>query len=339
MPAWPDVSRTAVPASKARAGRLDVVICTYNRAAELELCLQALSAQDADPDLWRVTVVDNNCTDDTPIVVDRWAASAKLPGLVRVVEPRQGLTPARQRGVQGSATDWVAFVDDDCLLAPGWVAAALRFTKDYPEVGAFGGRVQPDYGGPTPEHLVQNGWLFAQQQLGEAEMEVESLVGAGVVLNRRILNRIGWTSQPFLADRTARGHLSGGDVEISMRLSASGYKLFYVPSLTLAHRIAKDRQRLVNCLGLARGLGAGAELVDLMCAPEAEEWLRKSPVKLRHAIFRHAVAIPSILLNRYSGWDWLIHAAFLSGRRWQNRNLCTDQAARSRLASVCARRP
>lgn len=338
MSAPSNVSRSLIPASDAGPPKLDLVICTYNRAADLELCLQAISEQNADPVLWRVTVVDNNCSDDTPDVVDRWVLSGKLPGLTRVLEPRQGLTPARQRGVQDSTADWVAFVDDDCLLAPGWVAAALRFGKDNPEIGAFGGRVEPDWGGPTPAHLAQNGWLFAQQELGEVEKEVESLVGAGVVLNRRVLNLIGWTDQPFLADRTAKGHLSGGDVEISMRLTANGYKLFYVPSLILSHRIAKDRQRLGKSLGLARGLGAGAELVDLMCAPDADEWARRSSVTLRRSILRHAAAIPSVLLRRYSGWDWLIHAAFLSGRHWQNRALRQNEAVRIRLASVCARK-
>ena len=318
-----------------QGAHLEVVICTYNRSADLDRCLGALALQGADFALWRVTVIDNNCTDDTPQVVARWAETRLLPGLSRVVETRQGLTPARQRGIGDSRADWVALVDDDCMLAPDWVEEALRFASGNPRAGAFGGRVLPDWGRAPPAHLARNGWLFAEQNLGDEVKEVPSLVGAGVVLNRRALERTGWTAHPILADRTAKGHLSGGDVEISVRLRAAGLKLFYVPTMRIAHRIATERQGLRKSLGLARGLGAGAELVDLMCAPDEARWEQRSRGALRRDIGRHARALGTVLARRWSGWDWLVLAAFLSGRYGQNRKLRRSAGSRLGLAGAC----
>jgi len=252
---------------------LDVVICTYNRAADLADCLAALARQSgADPAAWRVTVVDNNCTDATPEVVAAQAAGGAPPGLRRVAEPTQGLTPARLRGVRGSSAGWVAFVDDDCICAPDWVAEALRFAVAHPEAGAFGGRVLPDWGRAAPSHLARHGWLFAQQDHGSEAKPVGNLVGAGVVLNRRALEDVGWTVDPLLADRTGLGHVSGGDVEIGCRLAFGGYGLWYAPGLRIDHRIAPARQGIRGLVGLAKGLGAGAELVSLMGAPNPDDW-------------------------------------------------------------------
>ena len=72
--------------------------------------LTALVRQmDAPP--YEVVVVDNNSTDDTRAVVASFAAAGDI---VRyVLEPAQGLSHARNRGVAATSADIVAFTDDD----------------------------------------------------------------------------------------------------------------------------------------------------------------------------------------------------------------------------------
>jgi glycosyltransferase involved in cell wall biosynthesis len=54
---------------------LSVIVCTYNRAASLELTLRAFAAQTTPPELtWELVVVDNNSTDATRSVVEAFAA-------------------------------------------------------------------------------------------------------------------------------------------------------------------------------------------------------------------------------------------------------------------------
>jgi len=281
-----------------------------------------------------VTVVDNNCTDHTAGVVTRHAGTGRIPGLRRIAEPRQGLTPARQCGVRASTADWVAFVDDDCILAPDWIAGALRFAAAHPEAGGFGGRVMPDWGREPPDYLLRHGWLFAAQDHGPEPCEVESLVGAGMALNRRALGEAGWTERPYLADRTGLGHVSGGDVEICYRLTSAGRRLWYVPSLWLDHRVSPKRQRLRDLCRLARGLGAGAELVSLMGSPDPGEWQARVEADIGAQIHRHAASTWYVLKGQYPWHDWLIRCAFLAGQRAQHRALRRDPQLRARLAGV-----
>jgi glycosyltransferase involved in cell wall biosynthesis len=316
---------------------LDVVICTYNRAADLDRCLDALGRQDPVDGDWRVTVIDNNSTDDTADVVAAHVRQGRLPNLTRRLERRQGLTPARQTGVRESEADWIAFVDDDCRVAPNWVSEAIGFAASRPEAGGFGGRVRPDWGRTPPDHLPRHAWLFAAQDHGDEVRGIDSLVGAGIVLNRRALGEAGWTTEPYLADRTGLGHLSGGDVEICFRLTATGRPLWYVPSLRIDHMIASSRQSLPNLLRLARGLGAGAELVSLMGSPDPEDWPGRTGVTLNEEVRRHLASTSYVLSGRYPWQDWLIRMAFLSGQRSQHRVLSRDGRSRDRLGGVWAR--
>lgn len=314
--------------------RLDVVICTYNRAADLDRCLHVLRRQTAPQD-WRVTVVDNNSSDATPTVVNNHASAGALPALTRVFEPKPGLTAARQRAMRDSDADWIAFVDDDCLLRPGWVAGALATVAAHPDAGGIGGRVLPNWGRPAPAHLARNGWLFAEQDLGAAPCEVHSLVGAGMILSRLALNRTGWTERPLLSDRIGRGFVSGGDVEISLRLRAAGFALRYVPALILDHIIARDRQEMHCLTGLAAGLGGGAMLAALLMAADLDDWLDAERADLRSARWGHRLAFRHVVDGRYDMRDWRIRHAFLRGQQHQLTAVATDAHAYRDLAGAC----
>lgn len=316
---------------------LEIVICTYNRAAELDQCLAALEAQRQPVKHWRVTVVDNNCSDATPDVVDKYLSRGSLPSLRRIVELQQGLTPARLRGVLETSADWVAFIDDDCIVDPDWVANALDFASAHPDAGAFGGRVVPDWGGRPPRHAARNPWLYAGQDHGDECTEVESLVGAGIVLNRQALAETGWTEGPLIADRIGRGSVSGGDVELSLRLTAAERSLFYTPEIHIAHRIPAARQRLLAALSLARGLGAGAELISLMADPDPQSWDQRSGVRLASASFSHIAGLRHVVLRRTSVRDWMIIAAFQYGQHESRRSLIKDSQTHRRIAGKASR--
>lgn len=314
--------------------RIDIVICTYNRAADLDRCLRVLRDQTA-PDDWRVTVIDNNSSDATPEIVRSHAAAGGLPSLTRTFEPRPGLTAARQRGVRDSAADWIAFVDDDCLLRPGWVAGALEAARAHPNAGAIGGRVLPYWGRSVPGYLKRNGWLFAHQDFGPAPRAVDSLVGAGLILNRDALGRTGWTAAPLLSDRIGRGFVSGGDVEISLRLRAAGLALRYDPAMTLDHVIARDRQGMGQLLRLAAGLGGGAALASLLTADEFAAWLDGERGEVRSARRRHRQALGHVLRRRYDLQEWRIFRAFLAGRGRQLDAIAAEPGAYRDLAGAC----
>jgi glycosyltransferase involved in cell wall biosynthesis len=245
---------------------LDVVVCTYNNAALLDETLDALVGQQVSSGVdWRILVVDNNCTDETPEVVARHAARSPVP-LSVVSEPEQGLTPARLRGVASTTGEWIAFVDDDCVLDPNWIAQAAEFAAAHPEAGGFGGRVVLDWEQPPREFVTRYGWAFAEQDHGAEAKQVTSLAGAGFVFRRAALAESGWLERHFLADRVGEKLVSGGDVEMALRVGARS-PLWYSPDLRLRHRIPAKRTTLGYVLAVTRGLGTSKLLGDSMLWP------------------------------------------------------------------------
>ena len=234
---------------------IDIVICTYNNAELLQQTLSALSNQKVSPGIsWRVLVVNNNCTDDTEKLVESFQQSANFP-LSMVVETRQGLTPARLCGVRNSFGNWIAFVDDDCLLAENWIEETARFASEHPRCGAFGGKIILDWQETPPPFVLNRRYAYAGKRLGDTPQKRSWLPGAGMVLRRSALEQSGWIENQLLEDRIGQVLVSGGDVEIGMRIY-SHWEIWYAPGLELRHVIPSRRMTREYLRRMVFGLGA-----------------------------------------------------------------------------------
>jgi glycosyltransferase involved in cell wall biosynthesis len=253
---------------------IDLIICTYNNASFLDRALIAMSGQRVPPEVeWRVLVVNNNCTDQTCSVVERHIESGRIPNLSMVFEPKQGLTPARLCGVKNTMAEWLAFVDDDCLLEEDWVAQAARFALAHPDCGAFGGRVVLSWQTPPPAYVLKYGYSFAEQDHGMLPKQVGCLVGTGVVIRRSVLSACGWVKRQFLADRIGNQLISGGDVEMALRIAARN-ALWYNPECKLSHVIPSTRISEKYLMAINRGLGTSKLYGDSMLWPgRYQAWL------------------------------------------------------------------
>lgn len=124
-------------------GRVDVsvVICTYNRARLLTQALAHVGAAAARSNATvEIIVVNNNSRDDTEMVVAAASRTSSVP-VQYVLETRQGLSFARNRGIQECQGTVIAFTDDDCIVDPDWINAIWREFNNSPDVAVMGGRV------------------------------------------------------------------------------------------------------------------------------------------------------------------------------------------------------
>ena len=92
------------------------IIPACNEEGYLSACLTSLRQQDRRD--FDVVVVDNNSTDGT--------AEVGAAHGVRVIKcAKQGISAARNVGMQSSTSTWLAFVDADAVLSPRWLSNAL----------------------------------------------------------------------------------------------------------------------------------------------------------------------------------------------------------------------
>src|SRR5262249_32698178 len=130
--------------------RMDVTvaICTWNRAHLLDRGLSRFCELRVPDGLtWELLVVDNNCTDDTAAVVDKDAD--RLP-VRRIVEPKQGLSNARNCAIRHATGALLIFTDDDVLVDELWLDAYVTAAARWPNAAYFGGVIIPKYEDEPP---------------------------------------------------------------------------------------------------------------------------------------------------------------------------------------------
>ncbi len=97
-----------------------IIIPTYRRADQLRECLRSLAHLDYPHDRFEVLVVD----DASPVPPRGVVTECQARLSVRLLEQRHaGPAAARNTGARAAKGDWLAFTDDDCLVAPGWLRA------------------------------------------------------------------------------------------------------------------------------------------------------------------------------------------------------------------------
>lgn len=175
---------------------LSIVVCTYNRAALLDGCLQSLISQTCAPDVYEVIVVDNNSNDNTHEVVEAFRRQANLSYFV---ETRQGLSLARNLGLGQSKGDFVAYLDDDVLVPQDWVENAIGLIRAHqPKLDGLGGPLFPFYTTPKPgwyedEYSIQMGARQETYFLNPGK----SFIGANMVWQKGLLLEIGGFKPEF----------------------------------------------------------------------------------------------------------------------------------------------
>ncbi len=115
---------------------LSVVVCSYNGAAKLASCFDALAGQRLPVD---VLVVDDGSTDGTEALARSYGFS-----VVRH-DQNQGISVARNTGLTHAASSIVAFCDDDCTPPADWTEQLVSAWSDHPEVTVLGGLVEVDH--------------------------------------------------------------------------------------------------------------------------------------------------------------------------------------------------
>lgn len=108
-----------------------VIIPTRRRPEQLRRLLASLAKVEWPADGFEVLVVDDGGDLDASLV----GPHARL-----IRQAHAGPAAARNRGAHEAAHERLAFVDDDCTVAPGWLAGFARALDDHPGAAA-GGRV------------------------------------------------------------------------------------------------------------------------------------------------------------------------------------------------------
>ena len=230
---------------------ISVIICCFNSSKRLKPTLEHLYFQrNISFSEWEIIVVNNASTDDTiTIATEIWNSfTGPKPPFKIISEKRQGLSLARNAGINEANFKYVLLCDDDNWLADDYLTEALNIMRPAPMIGALGGigtpvfeDIEPPFFWENQFHTLAVGPQWKEE--GDITETREVLYGAGMVLNKEayniLLNKFQFKFQ--VSDRKGNTLLSSGDHEVCLALKRIGYKIFYSESLRFRHYIPKRR--------------------------------------------------------------------------------------------------
>jgi len=198
-----------------------VVVPVRNRPEALERCLVSVGRAAA------VIVVDDRSADPAAVAALCRRHGARL----LVVTDGRGPAAARNRALSELGSELVAFLDSDCLPAPGWIDTLAGHFAD-PLVAAVGPRIRPlPAAGPGRASVRERyGMARSALDMGERASDVGpgrrvAYLPTAALLVRRCALATGF--DPDLR--------YGEDVDLVWRLRAAGWRVRYDPAVVVGH--------------------------------------------------------------------------------------------------------
>lgn len=230
-------------------GMISLIICTRNRAAALQRCLDHV-ARIAHAPPWQVVLVDNGSNDDTAAVI---AAFAATPGLdvVPVSQPVLGLSNARNAGVAAARGDILIFTDDDCYVAPD-ILDRVRTAFVDPEVGYATGRVR--LFDPTDAAVTVNESTVPLRFAPHSFLPAGTVKGANLAFRHIVLDQIAEASMAFDPRFGSGARWPAEDADAAQRASLAGWVGVYDPAIVVHHHHGRKPG---NLAGLHRDYDVG----------------------------------------------------------------------------------
>ena len=195
--------------------RVSIVIPVYNEAAHLPACLDAIARQTELP--YEVIVVDNNSTDSTVAIAERY-------DFVRVLhEPRQGVVFARDAGFDAVRGAVIGRIDADTIIGEDWVARLQSIFADR-LVGAVSGSVH--YYDMAMSGVLDKIDLYIRRYFAFCLGREVALQGANMAIRRSVWRSI----RPSLCRRSGMHE----DFDLSIHANQHDYRVQFDENLQVS---------------------------------------------------------------------------------------------------------
>ena len=216
---------------------VSVVVPTHDRRALLAEVLNALETQQDAPRL-EVVVVDDGSGDGT---ADWLAQRRSTIPIEALTQPKRGPAAARNAGVRAARGRLVAFLGDDTIPEPGWLAA--HCTRH----AAAGGDPRLAVIGHTHWHSRVRATAFLRYINEQGAQFGYALIRdpEDVPFNFFYTSNVSLHRELALAEPFDEGfsHAAWEDIEMAYRLKRRGLRLVYEPQARAAHDHPTDVAR------------------------------------------------------------------------------------------------
>lgn len=234
-----------------------VVICTYKRVDFLKKSLEALYNQTFPKTNFEVILINNNSPDDTDDVCKKFIQTHPDLQIQYFIETRQGLSYARNKGIELAKGNIIVFLDDDAIAQTDYIEKLKLFFDTYSDATAVGGRIYPLFESKRPKwmskYLLS---LTSSIDLGDKVLLFPGRkypIGANMAFKRFVFENYG----QFDVNLGRRGdNLEGAEEKaIFYQLRKENKAVYYVPDAIVQHAVPDKRLTCDFFKRQAKGIG------------------------------------------------------------------------------------
>jgi len=192
---------------------ITVCICTFKRPALLSRALQGVKGQQTNGGFtFSVVVVDNDAAESARGETATFAQHSSVP-TTYCVEPRQGISLARNRACAAAIGGFVAFIDDDECPTEHWLANLLQTLRRCQVDGVLG-PVRPEFDNRAPQWVIRGGFYDRPTHPTGTRLDWPQCRTGNVLLKRELVTGDPMVFRPEF--------LSGEDQDFFKRQMAQG---------------------------------------------------------------------------------------------------------------------
>lgn len=226
------VPASASPQKEWRADGVAVVVLNFNGADDTLACLESLAALQSAPGA--IHVVDNASEDDSVERIRHAFPSVSVSTNATNLGFGAGLNPVLKTLLEADL-DWIWLLNNDTRIEPDALENLLEQAGAHSDAGAIGARIVD----MDPPRAVQAwgggriGWWRGNSRhftRKVSDERLDYLTGASMLLRAEALRETGLFDPRFF--------LYWEDVDLCIRLRATGWKLTVAPDAVVRHRLS-----------------------------------------------------------------------------------------------------
>lgn len=218
--------------------QVSIVIATHESAQYLPKVLSALEIQTYSN--FEVIIVNNNISKKKLDFLPNYKFDLKL-----IHEAKIGLSIARNTGITHAKGQYIAFLDDDAVPKPNWLAE-LIFGFSRFNASLIGGAVELIFFEELPRWFDPELRIFLSELLYdrkdiESIDEAQYVVGANMCVDKRVFSLFGGFNESF--GRSGRLLRSSEELELCRRIQKANCRVSFVYSAQVRHFVSPERMK------------------------------------------------------------------------------------------------
>ena len=245
---------------------LSIIICTYNRDKYIYNTLKCIANNEYPAEKYEIIVIDNNSTDQTENECIRFQKDYPKIPYRYFKEMKQGLSHARNRGIEEACGEFLVFLDDDAFVSHHYLKNLTENLNKYHDCSAFGGKITPKFeSGEIPKWISK--WAYSWVSAIDLGKNIQEFrgkkypIGANMGIKTAILSEVGNFNTKL--GRNKKNLMGGEEKDIFNRIKNLGVKIYYFPNIEVQHVIPPQRTTDNYIVELGQGIGQSERIRTL----------------------------------------------------------------------------